>query len=37
MLDKDFAPKIKEESFIDATILGAHEECPFSSLHQIAK
>jgi hypothetical protein len=37
MLDTGFAPKIEEENFIDEAILGALEECPFSSLRQIAK
>jgi hypothetical protein len=37
MLDTDFEPKIEEENFIDEIILGALEECLFSSLHQIAK
>jgi hypothetical protein len=33
----DFELKIEEENFIDEAILGALKECPFSSLHQIAK
>jgi hypothetical protein len=37
MLDTDLESKIKEENFIDEGILGALEECPFSSLCQIAK
>jgi hypothetical protein len=37
MLDTDFEPKIDEENFINETILGALEECPFSSLNQIVK
>jgi hypothetical protein len=37
MLDADFEPKIEEEGFTDEAILGALEECPFSSLRQIAK
>jgi hypothetical protein len=37
MLDTDFQPKIEEENFIDEAIFGALEECPFSSLHHIAK
>jgi hypothetical protein len=37
MRDTDFEPKIEEENFIDEVILGALEECPFSSLSQIAK
>jgi hypothetical protein len=37
MLDTDFEPKIEEEIFTDETILGILEECPFSSLRQIAK
>jgi hypothetical protein len=37
MLDTDFEPKIEEENFIDEGIFGAPEECPFSSLRQIAK
>jgi hypothetical protein len=37
MFDTDFEPKIEEENFIDEAILGALEECPFSSLRQIAK
>jgi hypothetical protein len=37
MLDTDFEPKIEEENFIDDAIHGAVEECPFSSLCQIAK
>jgi hypothetical protein len=37
MLDTDFEPKIEEENFIVEAILGALEEFPFSSLHQIAK
>jgi hypothetical protein len=36
MLDTDFQPKIEEENFIDEAILGALEECPFSSLYQIS-
>jgi hypothetical protein len=37
MLGTDFRPKIEEENFIDETILGALEECPFSSFRQIVK
>jgi hypothetical protein len=37
MLDTDFESTIKEENFIDETILGAFEKCSFSSLRQIAK
>jgi hypothetical protein len=37
MLDMDFQPKTEEENFMNETILGALEECPFSSLRQIAK
>jgi hypothetical protein len=37
MLDTDFEPKIEEDNFIDEPIFGALEECPFSSLRQIAK
>jgi hypothetical protein len=33
MLDTDFEPKIEEKNFFDEAILGAFEECPFSSLH----
>jgi hypothetical protein len=37
MPDPDFEPQIEEENFTDEAILGALEECPFSSLRQIAK
>jgi hypothetical protein len=37
MLDTDFEPKIEKNNFIDETILRVLEECPFSSLRQIAK
>jgi hypothetical protein len=37
MFDTDFEPKIEEENSIDEAILEALEECPFSSLRQIAK
>jgi predicted transcriptional regulator len=37
MLDMDFEPKIEEENFTNEPILGALEECPLSSLRQIAK
>jgi hypothetical protein len=37
MRDRDFDPKIKEEQFIDEAILGALDECLFSSLRQITK
>jgi hypothetical protein len=37
MLNTDFEPKIEEENCIDEAILGVLEECPFSSLRQIAK
>jgi hypothetical protein len=37
MLDPDVEPKIEAENFIDEAILGALEECPFSSLREVAK
>jgi hypothetical protein len=37
MLDTDFEPKLEEENFNGEAILGALDECPFFSLHQIAK
>jgi hypothetical protein len=37
MLDTDLELKIEDENFIDEAILGALEECAFSSLHQISK
>jgi hypothetical protein len=37
MLDTDLELKIEDENFIDEAILGALEECPFSSLNQVAK
>jgi hypothetical protein len=37
MFDTDFEPKIEEENFIDEAILGALEECLFTSLRQIVK
>jgi hypothetical protein len=37
MLDTDFQPKIEEENFIDETMLGTLEQCPFFPLRQIAK
>jgi hypothetical protein len=37
MLDTDFEPKIGEGNLIDEAILGGLEECPVSSLRQVAK
>jgi hypothetical protein len=37
MLDTDFEPKIEKENFIGEAIIGALEECPFSSLREIIK